>query len=61
MFGKLLSNTLKVVTLPIDASNCALDVLTGGDGSKASREDADLMGLEALRDELSDILEDIDE
>lgn len=37
MFGKLLSSAIKVATLPVDAANAAADLVTGGDGSKHSR------------------------
>lgn len=38
MFGKLISNVIKVATLPVDAASASLDIITGGDGSKRSRK-----------------------
>lgn len=62
MFGKLLSSAIKVVTLPVDAANAAMDIATGGDGSKRSRSECPLTGdLEHLRDVVADAAEDIDD
>lgn len=65
MFGKLLSSAIKVVTLPVDAANAAMDMATGGDGSKRSRTnpgDCTPLGeLEKLRDQVADAAEDIDD
>jgi len=63
MFGKLLSSAIKVVTLPIDAANIALDVATGGDGSKESRNDDlnPLSDLENIRDRIAESAEEIDD
>jgi hypothetical protein len=64
MFGKLLSKTLKVVTLPIDAANAAMDMATGGTGTKRSRNDPNNPNpfslAEELRDNVADAAEDID-
>ncbi len=65
MFGKLLSGAIKAATLPIDGVNAGLDIITGGSGSKASRNDPDLPNplsiLERMRDRVADAAEDIDE
>lgn len=65
MFGKLLSKTIKVVTLPLDAANAAGDMMTGGSGSKRSRTDPrdlnPLGDLERLRDRVAESAEDIDD
>jgi hypothetical protein len=64
MFGKLLSSAIKVVTLPVDAANAAMDIATGGDGSKASRTNdpcSPLADLENLRDRVADAAKDADE
>ncbi len=64
MFGKFLSSTIKVVTLPLDAANIAMDFATGGSGSKASRTNANnaspLSWAEQVRDEIADAAKDID-
>ena len=59
MIGKLLSTTLKVATCPIDIVEGALDVMSGGDGSKESREMAD-SPFSGIRDGICNALEDID-
>jgi hypothetical protein len=62
MFGSLLSTVIKTVSLPIDAANAGLDILTGGDGSKEGRLEIPLSGdLEQLRDAIADVAKDIDE
>ena len=65
MIGKLLSTALKTVTLPIDALNITTDIMSGGDGSKASRANSDFptpfSTLEEIRDALAQAAEDIDE
>lgn len=50
MFGKLISNIIKVVTVPIDIAESAVDVVTGGDGSKESKNLSDMPRLSELRD-----------
>lgn len=65
MFGKLLSATIKVVTLPLDAANAAQDIAFGGSGSKQSRTnqwDCNPLGdLERMRDRAAEAAEEIDE
>jgi hypothetical protein len=64
MFGKLISSAIKVVTLPVDAANSAMDIACGGDGSKRSRTNDicnPLADLENLRDKVADAAKDIDE
>ncbi len=65
MFGKLISSAIKIVTLPVDAANIGMDVLTGGDGSKRSRTDKNNLSptvlLEQLRDRISEAAKNIDE
>jgi hypothetical protein len=63
MFGKLLSSTIKLVTLPIDAANAGMDILCGGDGSKRSRNgyDSPLSVVEKLRDHVAKSAEEADE
>lgn len=65
MFGKLISSAIKVATLPLDAANSAMDVVTGGDGSKRSRNHPDnaspLSLVEQLRDNVADAAESIDD
>ena len=60
MFGKLLSTGLKIVTCPIDIAESTLDVLSGGDGSKESKEMAD-SPFSGIRDGICKGLEDLDE
>jgi len=63
MFGELLSSAIKISTLPVDAVNIGMDIATGGDGSKQSRNgcDSPLSMLEQARDALADAAEDIDD
>ncbi len=64
MFGKPLSSAIKTVTLPIDAANAGMDLLTGGDGSKRSRmqeSPSPFQLAEKLRDAVADAAEDIDD
>lgn len=63
MLGKLLSVVIKTVTLPVDATNAGMDILSGGDGTKDSRMNNDgspFTMLENLRDRISDSAKDID-
>jgi hypothetical protein len=62
MFGQLISSGIKIVTLPIDATNAGLDVLAGGNGSKRSRLDCPnpLSLAEEIRDAVADAAESID-
>lgn len=64
MIGKLISSTIKVVTLPIDTANAAADMMVGGDGSKLSRTRDEINPLamaEKLRDRVADSAEAIDD
>ena len=66
MFGKLLSSAIKIATLPVDAANAAADLVTGGDGSKRSRNHNPdfpnpLSFAEKLRDKVAEAAEDIDD
>lgn len=65
MFGKLISSAIKAVTLPIDVANAGMDIVTGGDGSKKSRNDPDncspLALAEKIRDATADAAESIDD
>ena len=64
MFGKLLSTAIKVVTLPLDAANSAMDLACGGDGSKRSRMSDNcnpLSDLERLRDNVAKAAKEVDE
>ena len=58
MFGKLLSNIIKVATVPVDVLESGFDVITGGDGSKASKELSDIPRLGELRDGICKGIED---
>jgi hypothetical protein len=65
MFGKLLSKAIKVATLPVDVANAGMDIVTGGDGSKHSRNHPDncnpLALAEQIRDAAAKAAEDIDD
>jgi hypothetical protein len=63
MLGKLIGTAIRAVTLPIDAANAGIDILTGGDGSKRSRtDDWNLLGaVEELRDQIAETADEIDE
>lgn len=65
MLGKLLSSTIKIVTLPVDAASAAMDLATGGDGSKRSRTDGNNPSpfslAERLRDKVAEAAKDIDD
>jgi hypothetical protein len=60
MIGQLLSGAIKVVTCPVDILESGLDVLTGGDGSKRSKNESDCPRLGTLRDGICRGLEDLD-
>ncbi len=60
MFGTLLGSALRIVTLPVDAVNAGLDIVTGGTGSKRERIDSPLGFVEEIRDRVAETLEDID-
>ena len=59
MFGSLLSDVIKVVTLPIDAAESVLDVAVGGDGSKRSKQMND-NPMSDIRDAVAKAAEDLD-
>ena len=59
MFGKLISSVIKIVTSPIDIAESAMDVMCGGDGSKASKQQSDNF-LSEIRDGICNGLEDLD-
>lgn len=65
MLGKLIGKAIRITTLPIDAASSALDIVTGGSGSKRSRTNPNdfspLGDLERLRDRVAEAAEDIDE
>jgi hypothetical protein len=65
MFGKIISSSIKIVTLPVDAASAAMDLATGGDGSKRSRTEENNPSpfslAERLRDKIAEAAEDIDE
>lgn len=60
MFGKLLSDTIKVVTLPIDVAESVMDVAVGGNGSKRSKKMND-NPLSEIRDAVADAAKSIDD
>ena len=62
MFGKLITGIIKVATLPVDIVESGFDIVTGGDGSKASKEMSAMPRLGELRDGICKGIEDaIDE
>lgn len=61
MFGSLISGIIKVATLPIDMAESAMDVATGGDGSKRSKKHSGVPLLSELRDGVCKAAEDLDE
>ncbi len=61
MIGKFLSGIVKVVTLPVTIVESVGDVITGGDGSKQSKDQAEcFMGNEIING-ICKGLENIDE
>ena len=60
MFGSLISTLVKVATCPIDIAESVVDVATGGDGSKASKQAAGLPLPSELRDGACKALEELD-
>ena len=62
MFGKLISGAIKIATCPIDVVGAGMDVLCGGNGSKASRKmtESPLSILTDIRDAACKTIEDID-
>jgi hypothetical protein len=63
MFGRLLSLGTRIVTLPLDVGNSVIDVASGGDGSKRSKQcrGNPLVELEDVRDELADSFKSLDD
>jgi hypothetical protein len=66
MFGKLISNVIKVATLPVDAASAGLDIITGGDGSERSRKNNECFPnpfalIEEVRDRVCEAAEDFDD
>lgn len=60
MIGKLLSQAVKIATCPVDVAEAVVDVMVGGDGSKASRQD-NPVAPSHVRDAACRALEDIDD
>lgn len=60
MLGSLISGAIKVVTLPVDMAESAMDVATGGDGSKASKRNSEVPLPSLLRDAVCEAAEDLD-
>ena len=58
MFGKLITGAIKLATLPIDVVESGLDIVTGGDGSKESKESSGVPRLGELRDGICKGIED---
>lgn len=61
MFGSILKSAIKIGTAPADILDIGADVLTGGNGSRASRRDSPLSGLFEARDNFADACEELDE
>jgi hypothetical protein len=62
MLGSLLSAVTKVATLPLDLTNAVVGKVFEGDMSKETRTSIPLTGdLEQLRDEVCDVMKEIDE
>lgn len=63
MLGKLLGSAIRVVTLPVDAVNIGIDMISGGNGSKSSRTDGSnpLGMIEELRDKIAETADEIDD
>jgi hypothetical protein len=60
MFGNLISKTIKLATLPLDAAESIVDVATGGDGSKRSKRRAGVPLPSELRDAVCRAAKDLD-
>ncbi len=59
MFGNILGTILDVVNIPVKVANAGLDIVTGGDGSKASRREIPLAGdVEEVIEEIAADLKD---
>lgn len=63
MFGRFLSEVVDVVTTPVRAVNAAVDIVTGGNGSKESRRElpTPLTLIEEVAEVVSDELKDLDD
>lgn len=65
MLGKLIGTAIRVVTLPLDAANAGLEILTGDSGTKRQRTNSatcsPLGDLERLRDRIAETADEIDE
>lgn len=59
--GRAISKGLKIITLPIDIAESAMDVLCGGDGSKESKGDNPTFIGSSLRDGICNGIEELDE
>lgn len=59
--GTFLSKTVKVISCPIDIAESVMDVATGGDGSKQSKQNSGVPLLSELRDAACKPLEDLDD
>ena len=60
MFGKLFGAAVDLVTLPVDIVDVGVDLLSGGDGSKKSREGSLISPLLEIRDDIADDLRNLD-
>jgi hypothetical protein len=60
MIGKLLGGAIRILTIPVDVTEIGLDMMTGGDGSRQSRNSTDLPMVSNLRDRIAETLEEID-
>jgi hypothetical protein len=59
MLGSLLSGVIDVASAPLKIGNAILDVASGGDGSRESRQEIPLSGdLEEIVEDVEDWLED---
>lgn len=65
MLGKLLGTAIRVVTLPLDAANAGLEIITGDSGTKRQRTNSatcsPLGDLERLRDRIAETADEIDD
>ena len=65
MLGKTHLNSNQSRSLPVDVANAGMDIVTGGDGSKRSRNHPDncspLALAEQVRDAAAKAAEDIDD
>ncbi|MFM2054303.1 MAG: hypothetical protein RL456_2340 [Pseudomonadota bacterium] len=61
MLGSLISTVIKTATLPIDMAESVMDVATGGDGSKESKQRSGVPRPSELRDAVCQAAEDLDD